>query len=86
MASSVAPQVGCGYGRLQNRISVALSVMKLDRALLMRLLCVARCSRHDPARQRRFPYVSCELDGTQFQAIEAVLSASLGFGIHALIG
>ncbi len=33
-----------------------------------------------------FPYVSGALDGTQFQALEAVLSATLGFGIHALIG
>jgi hypothetical protein len=88
MASSVAPQVGCGYGRLQNReMSEELPVMKLNRALLIRLLCVALVAAvMIPLGNAVFPYVSGELDGTQFQAIEAVLSATLGFGIHALIG
>lgn len=29
-----------------------------------------------------FPYVSNQLSGIQFQAIEAVVSATLGFGIY----
>ena len=33
-----------------------------------------------------FPYVSYELSGMQFQAIEAVISATVGFGISAILG
>gem|GEM_PF-387794 len=62
-------------------------VMNFDRSLLMRLLCVGLVAAvMIPLGNAVFPYVSAELDGTQFQAIEAVLSATLGFGIHALIG
>jgi len=61
--------------------------MNVDRSLLMRLLCVGLVAAvMIPLGNAVFPYVSAELDGTQFQAIEAVLSATLGFGIHALIG
>ena len=62
-------------------------LMNVDRSLLMRLLCVGLVAAvMIPLGNAVFPYVSAELDGTQFQAIEAVLSATLGFGIHALIG
>lgn len=61
--------------------------MNLDRNLLIRLLCVGLVAAVMlPAGSFVFPYVSGELDGTQFQALEAILSATLGFGIHALIG
>jgi hypothetical protein len=33
-----------------------------------------------------FPYVSHELTGMQFQAIEAVVSATVGFGIYSIFG
>jgi hypothetical protein len=33
-----------------------------------------------------FPYVSGQMDGMQFQTLEAVVSTSLGFGIYALLG
>jgi hypothetical protein len=33
-----------------------------------------------------FPYVSHELTGIQFQTIEAVVSATLGFGISSILG
>jgi len=33
-----------------------------------------------------FPYVSDQLSGIQFQAIEAVVSATLGFGIYSILG
>ena len=63
------------------------AAMHVNRALLMRLLCVALVAAvMVPLGNAVFPYVSGALDGTQFQAIEAVLSATLGFGIHALIG
>ena len=39
-----------------------------------------------PAGQVLFPYVSHVLSDMQFQAIEAVLSATLGFGLSAIIG
>jgi hypothetical protein len=56
------------------------------RALLIRLLCVALVAAVMlPLGNAIFPYVSHQLDGTQFQALEAVLSATLGFGIYSLI-
>ena len=33
-----------------------------------------------------YPHISDALSGPQFEAIEALLSASLGFGISALFG
>jgi hypothetical protein len=56
------------------------------RALLIRLLCVALVAAVMlPLGNAIFPYFSHQLDGTQFQALEAVLSATLGFGIYSLI-
>jgi hypothetical protein len=61
--------------------------MDLDRSLLIRLLCVGLVAGVMlPLGSVMFPYVSSQLDGTQFQALEAVFSATVGFGIHALIG
>lgn len=58
----------------------------INRALLIRLLCVALVAAVVlPLGNVVFPYVSHALDGTQFQALEAVLSATLGFGIYSLI-
>ena len=46
----------------------------LDRVTLMRLLCVALVATFMlPLGQALFPYVSHELTGIQFQAIEAVV-------------
>jgi hypothetical protein len=39
-----------------------------------------------PLGHMLFPYVSYELSGMQFQAIEAVISATVGFGISAILG
>jgi hypothetical protein len=59
----------------------------LDRDMLMRLLCVALVAvLMLPLGQALFPYVSHELTGIQFQAIEAVVSATLGFGISSILG
>ena len=59
----------------------------LDRDMLMRLLCVALVAALTlPLGQALFPYVSHELTGIQFQAIEAVVSATLGFGISSILG
>ena len=60
--------------------------MMIDRTTLMRILCVALVAGVMlPVGTVLFPYVSHALDGTQFQALEAVLSATLGFGIYSLI-
>lgn len=59
----------------------------IDRSLVTKLMCVALVAAvMMPAGNALFPYVSHELDGTQFQALEAVVSATLGFGIYALFG
>ena len=59
----------------------------LDRVTFMRLLCVALVATLMlPLGQALFPYVSHELTGIQFQAIEAVVSATLGFGISSILG
>lgn len=60
--------------------------MKLDRRLLMRILCVALVAGIMlPAGEALFPYVSAQLNGMQFQTLEAVLSATVGYGLSALI-
>jgi hypothetical protein len=59
----------------------------LDRTMLTRLLCVALVAAIMlPLGRLLFPYVSHELTGIQFQAIEAVVSATLGFGISSILG
>jgi hypothetical protein len=59
----------------------------IDRALISRLLCVAAIAAVMlPAGHVLFPYVSHIMSGTQFQAIEAVVGASAGFGLSAIIG
>ncbi len=59
----------------------------LDRAVVIRLLCVAFVAAIVlPVGRILFPYVSHELSGIQFQAIEAVLSATVGFGIYSIFG
>jgi len=59
----------------------------MNRLLLSRLLCVtAIAAIMLPAGHLLFPYVSGVLSGTQFQAVEAVVSATVGFGLSAIIG
>ena len=59
----------------------------IDRGLVSRLLCVAAIAAIMlPAGHVLFPYVSNVMSGTQFQAIEAVISATAGFGLSAIIG
>ncbi|HEY6025027.1 MAG TPA: hypothetical protein VIV34_12725 [Pseudolabrys sp.] len=59
----------------------------LDRAVVTKLLCVAFVAAIVlPVGRILFPYVSHELTGIQFQAIEAVLSATVGFGIYSIFG
>ncbi len=59
----------------------------IDRTLIVKLLCVAAVAAVMlPVGHALFPYVSTVLSGMQFQAIEAVLSATVGFGISAVVG
>ncbi|MGN6573801.1 MAG: hypothetical protein ACTHLO_20530 [Pseudolabrys sp.] len=61
--------------------------MMLDRTVLMRVLCVALVAGVMlPVGTAVFPYVSHALDGSQFQALEAVFTATVGYGLYALIG
>jgi hypothetical protein len=61
--------------------------MMIDRATMVKLLCVAVVAAvMMPAGHVLFPYVSDVLSGTQFQAIEAVVGATVGFGLSAIVG
>lgn len=58
-----------------------------DRAIVIKLLCVALVGAIMlPVGSLLFPYVSGAMDGMQFQALEAVVTTTLGFGIYALFG
>jgi hypothetical protein len=59
----------------------------LDRPLVIRLICVGTIAAVMlPVGRLLFPYLGGELSGMQFQALEAVLSATVGFGISTIIG
>ena len=59
----------------------------IDRAILTKLLCVALVAAVMlPIGHVLFPYVSDQLSGIQFKAIEAVVSATVGFGIYSVFG
>ena len=59
--------------------------MPINQALITRILCVIMVAAVMlPVGGMLFPYVSHVLSGIQFQAIEAVVSASLGFGISSI--
>ena len=61
--------------------------MMFDRRLVVRLLCVALVAAVMlPFGHVLFPYVSHVLSGIQFKAIEAVVSATVGFGLSAIVG
>ena len=61
--------------------------MRIDRRLMIRLLCVALVAAVMlPFGHVLFPYVSHVVSGIQFKAIEAVVGASVGFGLSAIVG
>jgi len=54
--------------------------------VITKVLCVALvASIMLPVGRMIFPFVDSALTGLQFDAIQAVLSASIGFGLHAAI-
>lgn len=59
----------------------------LDRTVISRLICVALVAAVMlPTGHVLFPYVSHMLSDMQFQAIEAVVGATVGFGLSAIVG
>jgi hypothetical protein len=59
----------------------------IDRPLIIKLLCVALVAAVIlPVGHMMFPYVSHVLSGMQLQAIEAMISATVGFGLSAIVG
>lgn len=60
--------------------------MRIDRKLIMRLLCVAVVAAVMlPAGRMLLPYVGDALDGMQFKALEAMVTAALGYALSALV-
>ena len=58
-----------------------------DRKVISRLICVGLVAAVMlPAGHMLFPFVSHVLSGMQFQAIESVVSATVGFGLSAIAG
>ncbi len=61
--------------------------MMIDRPFLAKLLCIGLVAVVMlPVGRELFPYVSAELSRIQFQTLEAVVSAALGFGIYGTFG
>ena len=61
--------------------------MMIDRGFFGKLLCIALVAGVMlPLGGLLFPYVSAELSRMQFQAIEAVVSATIGFGLYGVLG
>ena len=59
----------------------------LDQTTLTRLLCVTLVAAlMVPMGNLLFPYLSPDLTGIQFHAIEAVFSATIGFAIPSIFG
>jgi hypothetical protein len=61
--------------------------MMIDRPFIAKLLCIGLVAAVMlPVGAELFPYVSGDLTQVEFQAIEAVVSASLGFGLYGIFG
>ncbi len=59
----------------------------MDREMMVKLLCVALVAAVVlPAGRELYPYLSGDVTSLQFNAIEAVVSATVGFGISAIFG
>ena len=61
--------------------------MMIDRPFIAKLLCIGLVAAVMlPVGRELFPFFSAELSRMQFQAIEAVVSATVGFGIYGVFG
>ena len=61
--------------------------MMIDRPFIAKLLCIGLVAAIMlPVGRLLFPFFSPDLTRMQFQAIEAVASATIGFGIYGVFG
>ncbi len=61
--------------------------MMIDRPFIAKLLCIGLVAAIMlPVGRMLFPYVSADLSQMQFQVLEAVFSASIGFGLYGILG
>ena len=59
----------------------------MDRSVLSKMLCVFLVAAvMMPAGRWFYPHISDALSGSQFETIEAIVGASLGFGLSAFFG
>ena len=59
----------------------------IDRHTIGKIVCIGLVAAIMlPLGGALFPYVSSDLTQMEFQAIEAVASATLGFGLYGIIG
>ena len=61
--------------------------MMIDRPFIAKLICIGLVAAVMlPLGRMLFPYVSADMTQMQFQAIEAVVSATVGFGLYGIFG
>ena len=61
--------------------------MMIDRPFIAKLACIALVAAVMlPLGRLLFPYFSAELSRMQFQALEAVVGATLGLGLSGVFG
>jgi hypothetical protein len=61
--------------------------MMIDRPFIAKLICIGLVAAIMlPLGRMLFPYVSADMTQMQFQAIEAVISATVGFGLYGIFG
>jgi hypothetical protein len=61
--------------------------MMIDRPFIAKLICIGLVAVIMlPLGRLLFPYVSADVTQIQFQAIEAIVSATVGFGIYGIFG
>ena len=59
----------------------------IDQATIARVLCAAVVAAvMMPLGHALYPYIADTVSGDAFHALEAVLSASAGFGLYAIFG
>jgi hypothetical protein len=59
----------------------------IEKPLVTRLLCVALIAAIMlPVGRMIFPFLDGEISGMQFHTLEAVISATVGFGIYGVFG
>ena len=59
----------------------------MDREMMVKFLCVALVAAVVlPAGRALYPYLSGDVTNLEFNAIQAVVSATIGFGISTIFG